>query len=294
MTTLLQLERTFAARTAEGRTCVPVIGAGVNIQAALQDGARNPNDWDGLLNRVSEEVGIDGPLPPTPLAKWETLLRRWARHKRVEPFKAEAQLQAFVCRELRMHEMSSKRYSLYGEFVDAGFRDIISLNFDRQIALHRKSERFVAPRRRDLLYRHSVAGNTRVWYPHGDTRKSATLKLGVRKYGMLIGTLERERTRIMAASRSHGRQDSRAHWLDLILLGAPLVFIGCGLAADEWPLWWLLHQRARICGHTAETWMLSTKGSTAPHLAGSPSGVQVVEFDSHAKLWSVVRAAMTR
>ncbi len=291
---LLLLERTLAARAPEGRACVPVIGAGVNIQAALQDGARNTNDWDGLLNRVSEEVGIDGPLPPTPLAKWETLLRRWSLHKRVEPFKAEEQLQAFVCRELRAHETTTARYSLYGEFLDAGFRDIISLNFDRQIALHRTNERFIAPRRRDLLYRHSIAGATRIWYPHGDTRKSATLKLGVRKYGMLIGTLERERTRIMAATRSRGRDTSRAHWLDLILLGAPLVFIGCGLAADEWPLWWLLHQRARNCGHSAETWMLSTKGSTAPHLAGSPSGVHVVEFDSHAKLWQFVRTALSR
>jgi len=292
--TLIQLERTFAARAAAGRTCVPIIGAGVNIQAAMQDGARNTNDWDGLLTRVSEEVGVDGPLPPTPLAKWETLLRRWSAQKRVEPFKAEEQLQSFVCRELRSHETASSRYSLYGEFLDAGFADIISLNFDRQIALHRKNEHFVAPKRRDLLFRHSVASTTRIWYPHGDTRKSATLKLGVRKYGTLIGTLERERTRIMAAHRANARPDSRSHWLDLILLGAPLVFIGCGLAADEWPLWWLLHQRARNCGPAAETWMLSTKGSTAPHLAGSPSGVNVVEFDSHQKLWEFVRGAMKR
>jgi hypothetical protein len=77
-----------------------------------------------------------------------------------------------------------------------------------------------------------------------------TLRLGVRKYSTFIGLLEIERTRHHGhpPQQRHDAREARelrfARWLELIILGAPLVFIGCGLADDEWPPWWLLHQRA--------------------------------------------------
>jgi len=297
----IALERLFADRARFGRTCVPVLGSGLNIQAALQQGAKNRDDWSGLLLKIGREIGVGAVaarrLPPTPLAKWESLLRQWAAHKKVEAFRAEEQLQSFVCDELRAQEKASAHYDLYGEFLNAGFGDIISLNFDRRIALHSRREKFEAPERRDTLYRHSVVGDTRIWYPHGDTRKSATLRLGVRKYGTFIGLLETERTRIMAVRRNNAmtlakaRELRFARWLELIILGAPLVFIGCGLAADEWPLWWLLHQRARSSS-AQQTYVLSVEGSTPSHLKGSPCGVEVVEFSTHARMWDFVRAAL--
>jgi hypothetical protein len=293
----LALERTLNDRADFGRTCVPILGSGVNIQAAMQEGAKNRDDWSGLLRKVARETGAPRTLPSTPLAKWESLLRRWAAHKNVEPYEAEEKLQTFVCDELRAQERRTAHYSLYGEFLAAGFADIISLNFDRRVALHSRREKFEAPERRDTLYRRSIVDRTRIWYPHGDTRKSSTLRLGVRKYGTFIQLLESERMRIMAIRRHNDvplpetRMLGFAYWLELILRGAPLVFIGCGLAADEWPLWWLLHQRARSSS-ARETYVLSVDGTTPSHLKGSPCGVEVIEFASHARMWDFVRAAL--
>lgn len=129
------------------------------------------------------------------------MLRQWAAHKKVEALRAEEELQAFVCDELRSQEKTSAHDRLYGEFLNAGFGNIISVNFDRRIALHSRREKFDAPERRDTLYRHSVVNDTRIWYPRH--AKSATLRLGVRKYSTFIGPLETERTRITAILRNN-------------------------------------------------------------------------------------------
>ena len=324
-------------RTPYGRRCVPVFGSGVNIQAARVEGAKDTDDWTGLLWKIAREVGLSPAefrrLPDSSLAKWEALLRGWAIHKKVDPFKAEGELQQCVCRELRRQEQASKHYGLYGEILGAGFGEIVSLNFDRRLALHSGREQFAAPRKLPLarsagetLYRRSVIDRgdgqrpTQIWYPHGDTKKFSTLKLGVRKYGYYIGLLEERRSRMMrvwreSADMRRPRKESKSpysltdmlefsrqsggvtEWFDL-LMAAPLVFIGCSLAPDEWPLWWLLHQRARNAVHfprdkCPETYILVVcDGKTVPrphHLRGSPCGLEVVEFPSFDALWAFLR-----
>jgi hypothetical protein len=190
------------------RAVVPVLGSGINIQAAKVEGLKE-DDWSGLLGRIAAAIGVSeqliNSLPHSNLARWESMLRLWARTKKIEPYQAEGQLQKLACEHLRTCEEAAIGWELYRELVAARFADIISLNFDRRVALSSRSTKFVnAPSacregpQGESLYRHDCVthtpkGRTRIWYPHGDTNKFATLKLGVRKYGFHLGTLEESR-----------------------------------------------------------------------------------------------------
>ena len=76
---------------------------------------------------------------------------------------------------------------------------------------------------------------------------------------------------------------------------SPLLFVGCGLGSDEFPLWWSLHQRARNQARLPPDQrqpavVLTVRpcdgGNPAPHLEGGPAGVSTVLFDSWSDLWS--------
>jgi hypothetical protein len=329
------VERLLRESRAGGRTCVPVLGSGVNIQAAIVDGRHCIDDWEGLLRRVAREIRMSDAdfecLPKSNLMRWETMVRQCAMAENIESYQAENALQKLVCQELREQEQASAGSELYGELLDAQFFDMVSLNFDRRVALHAARERFhPAPSGQRIrgadesIYRHSVIGHgdgaeTRIWYPHGDTKKMSTLKFGVRKYGDYIAGLEQQRRSTMArwkdASRESGEAgllppatfenflrcgESQQRWLTwpAIFLTCPLMFIGCSLAWDEWPLWWLMHQRARIHAHFPARERPATiclcVGKLPENLQGQPAGLEVVQFSSFDGLWAVVRSSLRK
>jgi hypothetical protein len=303
------------------RTAVPVLGAGVNIQAAAIEGLEDQDDWRLLIEKIAGHIDLPkrelARLPLSHLAKWEILLRRWARSKGQEPFKAEQTLQKFVCEDLREQEARCRSFKLYSEFIEAQFHDIISLNFDRRLALSSDREQFdVGPERcpegshGEPLYRHSLVpheggGETRVWYPHGDTKKTSTLKLGVRKYGFYVVTLReslgetgtywryKPSWESSLEYRRPGRR-SAVTWVDVFLSRA-LVFIGCGLSRDEWPMWSLLKDRHHLCpGQVA---LFVTAGPETDdernflRLNPLPE-LRIVRFASYTKLWSRIRETL--
>jgi hypothetical protein len=262
------LVRILSERTNGLITSVPVLGTGLNVQAARLNRTEE-DDWAGLLARITVELGLSAEslgLPKSHLFRWESMLRAWARIKAVEPFQAESQLQQLTCRYLRSLEPIASQRSLYLEFSSARFTNIISLNFDRRIALSFSKTSFQsAPvpcpegSHGEALYRHDLlvsadGSATRIWYPHGDTKKSATLKLGVRKYGFYVGILEEaienrgDEWRVRRSyhdEREKRRKDEHTpSWVDSFVKDT-VIFIGCGLSFDEWPLWAMLRRRAR-------------------------------------------------
>lgn len=301
------------ARDANGvRQCIPVFGTGINIQAAHVAGYPHRDDWRQLLTRIGEQVlpkgtSIDS-LPRAPLSLWETLVCRWARAKNVFPFEAENALQVLIGDELRRQEEECRAFELYRVVAQCGFADILSLNFDRRIALGvPKSTWVTGPTpcplgsHGETLFRHSFvsAGSappTRVWYPHGDVKKTATIKFGVRKYGFHLGVLREYLGGVDAAWRYRLTSqtvlpDARVKelaireapsWLPAALT-RPLLFIGCGLSLQEWALWWLL--RRRMESGAAPALFLTIGDATPPHLRGRRE-VHVVRFDSPERLWS--------
>jgi hypothetical protein len=329
--TLNDVRAILCETSGDSRTCVPVLGSGVNLQAAMVAGRTNKDDWEGLLRKVADDIQMSPQdfelLPKSNLMRWETMVRQCAVAKAIEPHKAEGKLQKLVCMELRQQEKDGKSWDLYGEFLGARFADIVSLNFDRRIALCAEREEFHTMRRAkgrrgadESIYRHSLLAHengatTRIWYPHGDTKKVSTLKFGVRKYGDYIAGLEGQRRSLMArwteATKDAGRpglltpkefdlgmrrDSTRQITWPAVFLMRPLVFIGCSLAWDEWPLWWLLHQRARIFARFAPedrppTVCLCAK-SVPENLVGRPGNVEIVKFATFERLWSVVRRSL--
>jgi hypothetical protein len=311
------------------RACVPVFGSGINIQAAKIEGRRE-DDWSGLLSRIAEAIGVSEKriesLPSSNLARWESMLRLWARTKNIEPYKAEAQLQKLACEHLRTCEQMAAAWQLYGELAGARFLDIISLNFDRRIALSSERTDFVnAPAKwregpqGETLYRHDCISHpegscTRVWYPHGDTNKFATLKLGVRKYGFHLVTLEESRQGFGEEWRvkrgwNYSLGDPFANsgvatkplpkWTN-VFLTRNVVFIGCGLSLDEWSLWWIIRTRSLVARRGSQARQpqafyvgVMTTSEGALRSLFKHHGIVTIEFKSYDDLWKAVRLAIS-
>jgi hypothetical protein len=148
-----------------------------------------------------------------------------------------------------------------------------------------------------------------VWYPHGDTKKFSTLKLGVRRYGFYVVLLAESHLRLgdqwrfKRAWHQWGEDqtvlDYGASWIDAFL-ERDVVFIGCGLSLDEWPLWSMIRRRA-VGSHAA-------LGTARPGLfyvrAGPPRPqdvpphvlqrhqIQVLAFSSFDDMWTAIRVAI--
>lgn len=303
---------------------VPVIGAGVAIAAAMPHNLPTGGEWAELLRSVSGALGY--PLddisrrPGSFLAAWEQMVTESADKQGIEPFQAEYALHKHVAMELRKLEIDANRLTLYQEIIKAGFSDIVSLNFDRRLALSFGKTRFIAGPRRPpegpsgrTLYRHDVVtpanggGETRIWYPHGDTKRMDTLRLGVRKYGFHLGLI-RERLGIEDNAwrqRSWGTSDWESWtdikagddegmdtWVDLAM-ARPLVFLGCGLGSDEWSIWWLLLARCR--DRDSPPALVAQVGPSAHATAAlaSAARVELVRFESFDHLWRVIREALS-
>lgn len=305
---------------------VPVVGTGVNNQAASIDRSESEDDWASLVDGVAEETGMSASerraLPKSFLAQWERLVVRTAQSHGIEPFEAERSLEKRVVAGLREREAEARAHTLYREFADAGLADIISLNFDRRIATAGAKESFAAGPKRpregpkgSTLYRHSFVtgrpgGTTRVWYPHGDTRRIETLRLGVRKYGFHLGLLQEHvyrgdsdwRNPVSAAARYFGTYqepdrpryddaDAAPTWVR-VFRWRPLVFIGTGLSPDEWSLWWLLQLRGDEDWNPAYYTHVGALDPVLRHALATMANVEPVRFRSYDELWSRIRGAL--
>ena len=311
---------------------VPIIGSGVNLQAGNSEGKKRNLDWDALIKEIISESGVSKSkfpeLPNSFIRKWETVLRVVAVNTRgYRPYLTERDLQKKVQSVLNDYENDCKDYDLYKLIVDCEFKDIISLNFDRCLSLASGTKSIKSStneKNKDgvTLYRHSVIDrskrNTNIWYPHGDTKRLDTIKLGVRKYGTYINWIESLRGSYMnrwyeedAIYCSYNNRSwippnewdkkvrawsTSSSWVN-IFKSAPLLFIGCSLLPDEWPLWYLLNQRARQTAfldqkgspdNRPETIVLSA-GKTKPlHLLNEPEYIINIHFESYEKMWGTV------
>jgi hypothetical protein len=276
------------------RRVIPVVGSGFNLQAS-----RKSSDWVALLIEIGRTLGLsESDMEVTQLkrvsttAVWEDFISKVATRKNQAASAVESALKRVVQTSLTTFEAQHKTLPFYKAFLDLGFRDIVSLNFDRTLSLQEKGKVVSSSLKRDdprlsqfanyaryvvTLFRRTELANvhkTRVWYPHGDTKNRDTIKLGIREYGIYIKSLEQAANLCLEEEISflishqynyyydpsifnmHDYQYYRGLWSEEIrshpelnwvwlLLNTPVVFLGCGLSWDEWPLWWLLHQRAR-------------------------------------------------
>jgi hypothetical protein len=331
------LRRVLGGRQGGLRTCVLVVGDGLNVQAQGGAGADGTDAWDHVLKSLWRQANGKASdythLPASMPTKWDALLNLWCARFQLRHDEADRRLRAVLCRRLQRLEHASKPMALYDRLLKARFRDVISLNLDRRLTRHGRHEHVLAPSektsdpmRRHTLVRHPDGLETRVWHAHGDAGDAESVCLGVGRHTELLVDLEDRRRSLMEAwmeqvlvgytpweehpsgSRTSAgiferrlqkpkkcfarRGPKAASWYDLFFL-APLAFIGASLHLDEWPLWWLLHQRARNFvafdpRDGQNTFFLTAEPEAHLHIKGQPAGIELVDFPSYTALWDFV------
>ncbi len=132
---------------------------------------------------------------------------------------------------------------------------------------------------RKRLASYTLANDRRVWFPNGRIDDRATLRLGLRDFGLhpsevqfgfqLLKRFERNHLHkairnASAADLRMGEMEIRQYLdIDMVMqvnadypltwvadfIYRPLIFAGVGLSQDELGLWWLLNQRQRNFAH---------------------------------------------
>jgi hypothetical protein len=302
------------------RTCVLVLGDGVNRQAARQPPDRG-SDWQSVLMALWREVGGAPreflPADQSCSTAWAAVAAQWAAHHRCSVRSAERSVRERMCALLAPIEAATQRRRLYTQLLDGRLANVISFSVDRRLVLQSGASR-VVPRyaRASFLQRHlevtGTRGVTRVWFPYGDTSEIRSIDPGHSAFDARLLELETARASLMDEHNDHDygygpglrppiyiyprRWHAPATWCELFLC-APLVFIGASLPADDWPLWWLLHQRARYFvpfqdWEIAETFYLTSRPHEAGHVANGAAGLEIVAFRSDEDMWRFVLAAL--
>ncbi len=279
------------------RRIAVVVGSGLNVQAGVQD------SWLALLERIANEARIEraskerlvGMLKQTGASGmtsiWEAFLCELANADEA-PHQVEHRLQRDVAQLLReTHERKAADLEFFQRFVDSSFADILSLNFDRSLLIATGGEDVAGD---GTLTRRGRAGGSRVWYPHGDTKLCRSIRLGVRSYGVYIKELDsayRGYRQMRRATKGRSSEPQARNWLEAAMQ-QPLLFVGCGLSTDEWPLWWMLHQRARDQArrptrHRDPCFVLCAGPleRISSHLRSGPAGLRLLHAASHAESW---------
>lgn len=330
------LERVLSERNNDGqRTAVPVFGNGLNIQAALEAGVDPADDWPVMLRGIAEEIGMGSEelnqLPDSAPFSWDALVEWKARADRCALGHADSWLNQRLASKLTAAEERTKALPLYGRVLAAGFENIVSLSVDRRLALHSGKETLFPQEERwqpNVFHHHSVVPHadgksSRIWYPHGDSALAGCIRLGTLGHTSMLYELEGRRAYLMKdwresvviglrdlggghrvgitrwqlrpPKRFYETRRSFGSWYDLFFL-APLIFIGTRLPVEEWPIWWLLHQRARNYvpfprSAAQPAFYLTAVGHTDHHLEGLPCDIEVVEFPSYDDMWTFVLGA---
>ena len=310
------------------RRIVPIVASGFNLQASGR-----ADDWYSLLSRVAITAGLANPLNEidenirklSMTAIWEWFVIEYKKiHPNLDTGTVERQLKKNVINNLRDFEDKNRNQPFYKEFLNLGFKDIISFNFDRTLSLqYNDSDKVIklSPSRsfyaQTSLFRHSVQNSkyrTIVWYPHGDTENYRTIKLGIRSYGIYIRSLSSAfnayRKRKSQEDKKQGFEEwsnkvrslpfAESNWL-WIGMTSPLLILGSSMSRDEWPFWWFLHQRARHLAHYKGVkikpvfvlWK-KNKRNTSYHnftqwLQQSPVGIKLLLCDDWPEGWGRIR-----
>ena len=327
------LQDTLNRRFADGsRRAVLVLGAGLHHHLATHTAGDTSTEtwrlfrsWNELLRSVSAALAVGASSHEDPTATWETLIVEGTRRQSglaggAAAAAREVEKDALRALSKRLDDLPSEREDrrrLGRALRAAGYRDLVSLNFDRTLegALGLRVEKPRArrsdapPSRRPRLLTQDM--RVRLWFPHGHVVAPDAIVLGHRSYGMAIKGLEHMRDKSKQADRTWRdnqawtpalREAWEAHrrapdnieltWMDLFLL-SDLVFVGCSLDRAEMDLWWALHQRAR--NHAQQraedvprTLLLHGPGGLGDHLESAPAGVTPIAFTDWNAVWEAI------
>lgn len=319
----------------EDSETVLVLGNGLNIQAAHIAGGTAEQSWSDLLVATAKDLGVSTidvwPDSSSPIL-WEQLANQAMSQLGKERQEIEKLMAESLCQALTAVESSDDDPSgLYAQIMSSKYQNIISFNVDRRLIQHLDASR-LEDNSSDypFLYRKWQAKNTgekwgpeftHIWFPYGDSSDPTSIQLGLSSYDARFMGYEDFRKdhmeewfmrdeeagyfnydelhppvevyeSLIRGSLSRGIKS----WFDILFL-APLVFVGTSLSLDDWPLWWLMHQRERNFVPFSEdqfpkAYYLTSRERPAAHLVGRPAGLEVVEFETFDALWTFLRGAL--
>lgn len=310
-----RLRKTLIDEVQGKRTCVLVLGDGLNLQAGEPSGRGSAGGW----NRVLETVWREAQGAPddfngrnlSAISLWSAVVRQWSACHAIDRTRSERAVRVRVCLHFKSIESARKPPSpLYRKLLDGRFASVVSFSVDLRLVLHSGTTRVVhRGARSSFLGRHiEVSGSrgpTKVWYPYGETSQAQSIQIGHSTYDDRLRQLEAYRADLMERNNkwdygygpgllqpnvAYGDLWARPRsWCDLFFT-APLVFIGTSLPIDDWPLWWLLHQRARYFvpfkdWEHPETFFLATRATIPDHLRNGAAGIEIVTFRNHDTMW---------
>jgi hypothetical protein len=308
-------------RDADGMfEAVLVLGNGVHLEAAARTGSRRWDPWNTIFRRIWREIGSTAyrydRLPDSPSIRWSATVRAVAESTGADLEAAETDLRQRVCDALRGVEERQRSGDFYARILSGRFRHVLSFPIDRRLSRHAsghgiESEDWVE-RASGFLGRRAVVTHegelrTLVWYPYGDTLDPQSLRIGVDQHPRTLMLFEDLRSPLMNEWRAgdslwdpsefyRWRRDRIRTWYDLFFL-APMVFVGTRLCPDDWPLWWMLHQRARNLVPFDEkrcppAFVLGTPDDRLEHLRDRPANLELVLFDDYTGLWDFLLDAI--
>ncbi len=294
------------------RDIVPILGAGFNSRCGLKDSWGNLLKYVGDRKRIKivrEIIGSSVNTTVNTTEKWELMVCEHARSGNMSASDAEKALLKDVknyCKNANARSESRKNISSeFKNFVNLGFRHIVSLNFDlmHNLGLQAKviNNKNDKGKYTETLYRHYdetiKEKPCSLWFPHGDLNKVSTLKLGMMEYGKYIDSIansigeykkyEREvKHKVDFASDKDLDRNMSWTWL---FMRQPLLFLGCGLSDAEWTIRWLLIQRKRNFARNEQykppVFILADKKSMSKSANYQHFGYHVLLCDEYEKGW---------
>jgi len=269
-------------------------------------------NWDVLLSEVARHMKVAwSPISGVSLSLlWEKMLNtaaqdgyfrkikqewRWAAAGSRKAYEIELDAKAIVALVLSQSMVGYPKCSKRASFpLQDQWGAILSLNFETAWlhgsngmdtrAVGSAALRGMLKTGRKRMAAFTLVKNKRIWFPNGLIDDHATLRLGLRDFGLqpaeiqfgfnLLKQFERQNLLKPKSSGAainwvesygvikgyldieHERIDGQGHQLaspplawvaDFIY--RPLIFAGVGLSQDELGLWWLLNQRQRNFAH---------------------------------------------
>jgi hypothetical protein len=290
------------------RATALVLGDGLNAQAFAEADPPRPAPWTLAMKALFAD------LDPAERRRIAQIPRyHHALYDELRAARSDEWLGRRLCDELQERADAGSDLPLYHEIAAGDFEVIVTLSicaaFQRAVdAIRRRPPGVYYPWE---LYRKSVLrfkterGSTDLWQVHGSCDQPEGIRLGTYGHAGTIAELERFRIELMRAwpvagghlispaafMEQHGPLPF--NWFKHLML-RPLVFVGARLDPSDWPMWWLLHQRARL--HSVfdpsdrpPSFVLTSRTDPHLHLANGPADLQLIEFDDYPHLWRAVR-----
>ena len=280
-----------------------VLGTGFHSWILGARAQKSPmGNWRVLLDEVARTMRVSWSpgCDENPIFLWEKILHiaaqdgyyrkvkqdsRWAKAGSRKAYEIELDAKAVVAFVLNSSKADYPTYSVRSSFPMRGWGAVLSLNFEAAWfqgiqeaytgAVSAEALHGLLKSERKRLSVFKLANGKRIWFPNGMVDDSATMRLGLRDFGLqpseirfgfnLLKQFERNNFPNKAITTGADWSESRAVIEDYLehnnqptnppltwvadFIYRPLIFAGVGLSQDELGLWWLLNQRQRNFAH---------------------------------------------